>query len=85
MKLQLPRDKAHLNFERLFDFIYLIWGIGACTLAPGGPREAQWGYHRVFSAGSKMNCSTSFIEISSEKSSRGTPRIRPFMRYAHEV
>jgi hypothetical protein len=43
----------------LLILVYLIWGIGACTLAPGGPREAQWGNHRVLSAGSKMNCSTS--------------------------
>ena len=64
--------------------VHLFWGIGARILAPGGPREAQWGHRRAFGAGSKMDCPNSFIEISPEKTSRGTPRIQPFLGSAHE-
>ena len=54
---------------------HLFWGIGACILAPGGPRKAQCGHQRAFGAGSKMDCFSSLIEISSVKTSCGTPRI----------
>jgi hypothetical protein len=59
----------------LLILVHLFWGIGACILAPGGPRKAQWGHQRAFGAGSKMDCFSSLIEISSEKTSCGTPRI----------
>ena len=38
----------------LLMLVHLFWGIGARILAPGGPREAQWGHLRAFGAGSKM-------------------------------
>ena len=59
----------------LLILVHLFWGIGACILAPGGPRKAQWGHRRAFCAGSKMDCFGSLIEMSSEKTSCGTPRI----------
>ena len=68
----------------LLILVHIFWGIGARILAPGGPREAQWGHQRAFSAGSKMDCPNSFIEVSSEKTSCGKPRIQPFLRSAHE-
>ena len=59
------------------NLVHLFWGIGACILAPGGPRKAQWGHQRAFGAGSKTDCFSfsSLIEISSVKTSCGTPRI----------
>ena len=76
MLLNLPR--LHRTFPPQIIFlrrdppsylVQLFWGIGACILAPGGPREAQWGHQRAFSAGSTMDCPNSLIEIeiSSEK------------------
>ncbi len=50
----------------LLILVHLFWGIGACILAPGGPRKAQWGHQRAFGAGSKMDSFSSLIEISSE-------------------
>ena len=76
MLLNLPRlhrtSPPQIIFLRRDPPSYLVqlfWGIGACILAPGGPREAQWGHQRAFGAGSKMDCPNSLIEIeiSSEK------------------
>ena len=78
------RETYFYDVILLLILVHLFWGIGARILAPGGPREAQWGHQRAFSAGSKMDCPNSFVEISSEKTSRGTPRIQPFLRSAHE-
>ena len=77
------RESYFYDVILLLTLVHLFWGIGARILAPGGPREAQWGHQRAFSAGLKMDCPNSFIEISSEKTSRGAPRIQPFLRSAH--
>ena len=78
MLLNLPRLHRTLPPQIIFlrrdppaYLVQLFWGIGACILAPGGPREAQWGHQRAFCAGSKMDCPDSLIEISSEKSRVG--------------
>ena len=78
MLLNLPR--LHRTFPPQIIFlrrdppaylVQLFWGIGACILAPGGLREAQWGHQGAFCAGSTMDCPNSLIEISSEKSRVG--------------
>ena len=76
MLLNLPRLRRTFPPQKIFlrrdppaYLVQLFWGIGACILAPGGPREAPWGHQRAFGAGSTMDCPNSLIEIeiSSEK------------------
>ena len=66
---KFPPQKYFYNVILLAYLVQLFWGIGACILAPGGPREAPWGHQRAFGAGSTMDCPNSLIEIeiSSEK------------------
>jgi hypothetical protein len=65
----IPPSKYFYDVILLAYLVQLFWGIGACILAPGGPREAPWGHQRAFGAGSTMDCPNSLIEIeiSSEK------------------
>ena len=77
------REKYFYDMILPLILVHQIWGIGVCTLAPGGPeKHSQWGHQRAFSAGSTMDRSNSWlIGISSEIISCGTPRITAI----HEV
>ena len=77
------REKYFYGMILPLILVHQIWGIGDCTLAPGGPeKHSQWGHRRAFSAGSTMDRSNSWlIGISSEIISCGTPRITAI----HEV
>lgn len=54
------REKYFYDMILPLILVHQIWGIGVCTLAPGGPeKHSQWGHQRAFSAGSTMDRSNS--------------------------
>ncbi len=72
LHIALPPQIIILRRDPPAYLVQLFWRIGACILAPGGLREAQWGHQRAFcAAGLTMDCPNSLIEISSEKSRVG--------------